>query len=163
MNPRLPLLGLLVCLSFFTARADDFSARVSKFTTREALKVGNAWRTDIPDCLKVTLRSSREIPGKDIYFKAYFYDADGKLLRAQTGPNALWTGTKKGTAEYTVPDAFKPGQLEAVYLALPEDVKKMKTVIVIFGQGDDLTCEVYPNSKKAEDFDFPEKDKVLKK
>lgn len=127
MNTRLLLPGLLVCLSLFTAHADDFSARVSKFTTREALRVGNTWRTDIPNCLKVTLRSSKEIPGIDAFFKAYFYDVDGKLLRAQTGPNALWTDTKRGTEEYSMPLLFKRGQLEPVYLALPADVKTMKT------------------------------------
>jgi len=165
MIRRSLLLGFLAlaCFSISSVLAEDFSARVAKFSTKEALKVGNAWRTDIPDCLKVTLRSSKEISGKDVFFKAYFYDANGTLLREQTGPSALWTGTKKGVEEYTVPDLFKPGQLEAVYLALPEDVKKMKNVVVVFGQGDNLTYDVYPNTKTVDAFSFAEKDKLRKK
>jgi hypothetical protein len=125
--------------------------------------VDGKWRKDLPKRLKLKLRSSTEVPKGDIFFKAYFYDADGNLLRDQNGPNAIWTGTKTGVDEVTFPDVLKPGQLASVFLALPESVKKMKHLVVVFGQGDTLVCDVYPNNKSAEEFDFPEKDKVLKK
>jgi len=125
------------------------------------MRVGRAWRTDIPDCLKVSLRSSRPMPGKDMYFKAYFYDGEGNLLRAQTGPTAIWTSDGKGnTIEYQYPENFRPGQVEQVYLALPEDVQKMKNVVVVFGQGTDLTFDVYPKTKKVEEFSLPENNKA---
>jgi hypothetical protein len=96
-------------------------------------------------------------------FKAYFYDADGKLLREQKGPNPIWTGTERGVEEVSFPKVLKPGQFSSVFLALPESVDKMKTLLVVFGVGDTLICNVYPNNKDAANFSFPEKDKVLKK
>lgn len=140
-----------------------FSAQVSKTSSTDLINVDGTWRKDLPNRLKVSLRSSRELPGRDLFLKAYFFDADGKLLREQKGPSPIWTGTKKGIEEVTFPEVLKPGQLETVFVALPDSVKKMKTVIVVFGQGDDLSCDVYPNSKKVEDFAFPEKESVLKK
>jgi len=157
-------LALILISSFLPlAQAGDYSVNVvGKMTSKEAIQVGNAWRTDLPSRFRVSLRSSKEIAGSDLIFKAYFYDADGNLLRKQTGPNAIWTGTKKGTEAVGLPEQMKAGQLETVYLATPPDVDKMKALIVVFGSGDELTYDIYPGSKKIEDFTFDEKDKVKK-
>lgn len=135
---------------------------VGKTTSKEAIQVANAWRTDLPSRFRVSLRSSKEAPGSSLTFKAYYYDADGNLLKAQTGPNAIWTGTKKGTEAVGMPEFMKAGQMETVYLATPPEVDKMKTLIVVFGDGEQLTYDIYPGSKKIEDFTFDEKDKVKK-
>lgn len=144
--------------AFSSTRAGDYSVNVAgKTTSTEAILVGKSWRTDIPSRFRVTLRSSKEHAGSNMVFRAYFFDADGNLIRKQKGPNLIWTGTKKGVEEVGMPETLKPGKIETVYLAIPEDVEKMKTLIVVFGLGEDLTCDVYPSSKKLEDFDFPEK------
>jgi hypothetical protein len=157
-------LALILASSFLTlAQAGDFSVNVvGKMTSKEAIQVDNAWRTDLSSRFRVSLRSSKEIPGSALVFTAYFYDADGNLLKKQSGPNAIWTGTKKGTESVGLPEQMKAGQMETVYLATPAAVDKMKTLLVVFGSGDQLTYDIYPGSKKIEDFTFDEKDKVSK-
>lgn len=158
---RTILLTLVIAAA--SASANEFSAKVQKTSSTDLIQVDGSYRKDLPSRLKVSLRSKEEIAGKDLYLNAYFYDENGTLLRTQKGPNAIWTQTKKGFESVKFPETLKGGNLEAVYLALPESVKKMKTVIVVFGSGDQLTAEVYPNTKSVEAFEFPEKAKVAKK
>ena len=49
-----------------------------------------------------------------------------------------------------------------VYLAIPKEVEKAKALVVVFGSGDDLACDIYSGTKKIEDLTFPEKDKIKK-
>lgn len=151
-----------MALAFSTlAQAGDFSVNLAgKTSSSDLIKAGKSWRSDLPSRLRVTLRSSKAVSGSEVVFKAYFYDADANLIRTQNGPNPIWTQTKRGIEEVGLPAEFKPGQMETVYLALPEDLSKMRTCIVIFGQGEDLSYDISPNSKKVADFHFPEQDKL---
>lgn len=162
MKPLLVLFGIQFAF-LSLGRADDFSVNIAgKTTSSEAIKVGNAWRTDLPSRYRVTLRSSADVAAKDLVFKVYFFDAEGKVLRKQDGPSSIWTSTKQGTAEAGMPEALKGGQLSTVYVAIPPEVSKSKATLVLFGSADNLAYEVYPSSKKVEELDFPEKDKIKK-
>lgn len=154
---------MFASVSLSRVQAGDYSVNVAgKMTSPEAIQVGSSWRTDLASRFRVSLRSSVEIAGSDLEFKVYFFDADGKILKKQDGPNPIWTGTKRGTEEVGMPEKMKPGQMETVYIAIPPEVSKMKALAVVFGSGDTLTYDIYPGSKKIEELDFPEKEKVKK-
>lgn len=133
-----------------------------KTTSPEAIRVGPNWRTDLRSRYKITMRSSKGVTKKDLIFKAYYFDADGKIITSQNEPNPIWTSTKQGTGELGMPDKMTTGQLATAYVAIPPEVDKAKALLVIFGSGDDLTYDIHPNTKKIEDLSFPEKDKVKK-
>lgn len=158
------LLSLLVTVTLISAaQAGDFSVNISgKATSPEAIRVGGTWRTDLRSRYKITMRSSKDLTKKDLFFRAYYFDADGKIITSQNEPNPIWTSTKQGTGELGMPDKMVTGQLATAYIAIPPEVDKAKTLLVIFGSGDDLTYDLHPNSKKIEDLNFPEKDKVKK-
>jgi hypothetical protein len=158
------LLSLLATVTLISAaKAGDFSVNISgKTTSPEAIRVGSTWRTDLRYRYKITMRSSKDLTKKDLFFRAYYFDADGKVITSQNEPNPIWTSTKHGTGELGMPDTLVTGQLATAYIAIPPEVDKAKALLVVFGSGDDLTYDLHPNTKKIEDLNFPEKDKVKK-
>jgi len=146
------------------ASAEDVTVRIGgKEKSTDLIKVGSAWRKDLPDRIKVRLRAGKETSTSGMVFKAYFYDENGHLLRSQDGPNAIWTKTKRGIEEVGLPATLEPAKASEVFLALPEDLKGLRTTIVVFGKPSELVADIYPSGKKLEDFDFPEKAAVLPK
>ncbi len=144
------------------ATAQDVSVRVTgKEKSTELIKVGSAWRQDLPDRLKVRLRANKETPTRGMIFKAYFYTDNGTLIRSQSGPNKIWANTKKGFEEIGVPETLESARAAEVFLALPEDLKKLRATIVVFGDPKKPVADIYPSGKKFEDFEFPEKQAVL--
>ncbi|CAN5468541.1 hypothetical protein BH09VER1_BH09VER1_26230 [soil metagenome] len=156
-------LSLITATLAATLQAGDYSINISgKTTSPEAIRVGKNWRTDLRSRYKITMRSSKDVTKSDLFFRAYFFDADGKIISTLNEPNPIWTSTKTGTGELGMPDKMVTGQLATAYIAIPPEVEHAKALLVIFGSGDDLSYDIHPNTKKIEDLNFPEKDKVKK-
>lgn len=158
---------LLFAASLLLARPliaeSDFSVNIqSRTRSADLIMVGSDWRKDLPRRMKVSIRSNNEVPAKALTFKAYFYDGDGNLIRKQDGPSLIWANTKKGFTAVGIPDPMPAGRSQEVFLAMPEDLKELRSTIVVFGKGEDLVATLYPSSKPIEDFDFDEKSIVFK-
>ena len=159
---RLFLAVIFACTSF--ASAGDFSVRVTgKERSTDLIYIDRTWRKDLPQRLKVAVRAGENIPASQVIFKAYFYDADGHLIRSENEPNKTWTHTSKGIGEVGLPDPVPSNKQSYVFLAIPEQLKELKTTIVVFGKKDHLVACIYPGGKPIDSFDFPEKAEVAGK
>jgi hypothetical protein len=148
----------VVAAGLSCASAEDLSVRISgKEKSSELIKVGNVWRKDLAERIKVRLRADQETPTSGMVFKAYFFDENGYLLRSQDGPNSIWTKTKRGIEEVGMPATLDSARASEVFLAIPEDLKGLRTTIVVFGNPSGPIADIYPSGKKIEDFNFPEK------
>ena len=159
---RLFLAVIFACTSF--ASAGDFSVRVTgKERSTDLIYIDRTWRKDLPQRLKVAVRAGENIPASQVIFKAYFYDADGHLIRSENEPNKTWTHTSKGIGEVGLPDPVPSNKQSYVFLALPDQRKDPKTIIVVFGRQGQLVADLYPSGKPLDGFDFPEKAEVTGK
>ena len=149
---------IVVVPSVLSIHAQEITVRiVGKETSSALIKVDNVWRKDVPERLKVRLRADVKTSTQGFTFKAYFFNGGGILVRSQVGPNPIWTGTKRGIEEVGLPALLETARASEVFLALPEEMKRIRTTIVVYGNATNLRADIYPGGKKIEDFDFPEK------
>lgn len=159
---NLALIVIVFAIISGSGIAQDVSVRViGKEKSSELILVGRTWHKDLPERLKVRLRATKETPTAGMIFSAYFYDDKGSLIRAQKGPNMVWAKTKRGVEEVGVPETLESARASEVFLALTEDLKALRTTIVVFGDPGKPVADIYPSGKKIEDFEFPEKEAVL--
>jgi hypothetical protein len=162
MPLRLFFAALFVFSSF--ASAGDFSVRVTgKERSNDLIYVDRSWRKDLPQRLKVAIRAGETTPANEVIFKAYFFDSNGRLLRSQNEPSKTWTNTKTGISEVGLPDPVPSNKLSFVFLALPEQLKDLKTTIVVFGRKGQLVADLYPSGTPLDHFEFPEKAELTNK
>jgi hypothetical protein len=157
---------LILCLLAATASAADVTytiLTISETRADEYILVDKAWRKDTPKRLSVKLRASEEVSAATVVAKAYFYDADKKLIHTYAFPNKVWMNTKKGFEEVGLPPVLKKSDVNEVYFALtPELLKKNpKTTLIVFGDKSSVTVKSR-NEVDLMDFPFPEKSKVKK-
>ena len=158
----LALIGMILSVITISGIAQDISVRViGKEKSSDLIQVDRVWRKDLPDRLKVRLRATKETPTGGMIFNAYFYDDKGNLIRSQKGPNMVWARTKRGVEEVGLPQVLESARASEVFLALPENLKGLRTTIIVFGFPDKLVADIYPSGKKFDDFEFPEKQALL--
>ena len=138
---------------------DDFKiVGVRTFTSNDLIKVGAAWRKDLPRRIQATLRVDADTPASGIFVKAYFYDHDNQLVGSYPRPNNIWTSTGKGIEEVGLPATLLRTKNTDVYFAIPEDLqtKKWATVLVVFGNPSKVATSANPATAISK-LDFPEK------
>jgi len=153
------LVGLLTfALAPVSGAADQFKVGViAEARSNDLIKVGTAWRKDLPKRLKVTLRVTEDMPSSKVKVKGYFYDKDNNLVFTANKPNAIWTQTPRGIEEVLLPNLLEKGKPFDVYFALPEELeaKKWKTLLVVFGDSNEVAAKARPASA-IDRLSFPE-------
>lgn len=131
------------------------------YNSNELIKVGDAWRKDLPKRIQATLRVGSDTPSSAVYVKAYFYDRDYHLISSYDKPNHIWASTGKGVEEIGLPPTLPHTKNTDVYFAIPDDLKAKNwtTVLVVFGNDTTAAASANPATAIAK-LDFPEKPRV---
>ena len=128
-------------------------------TGRAYLWVDKSWNSSA-ECIEVKVSTTVNEPARDIALKAYFYDADGKILHSEDKPS-LVADNNGGTIPPVV--AYAKGKRYPFFFGIPSAIQagnsKWKRVVVVFGKGADVSAKVYPKDDLAK-FSFPEKANV---
>jgi hypothetical protein len=123
--------------------------------------VNNAWIRNVP-CVQVTLRVNENVDKTPPNIKAYFYNKNRELVKELTRPTSVSFGNRES---FMSPERFQPGKKYTVYFGVSESIQrgkdKWKHVVVLFGNRDCATAEVYPKDD-INLFDYPEKELVAK-
>ena len=155
---------LVFCLISTCAFAGDIGFRVGSIVeTSEGrwIAVDRKWRQDCPKRLEVKLHVNNDVPSKDLIIKAYFYDANKKLVHTYAKPCKIW---EKGDDNYEMiglPEVLKKNSITEVYFAItPELYKKFpKAVLIVFGDNSTLVVKA-KNELNPMDYEFPEKSRI---
>ncbi len=136
----------IVGLSTATAETLFRIGLIRETTSQNLIQVGREWRKNLPKRMQVTLRVGEDMPARGVTVKAYFYDKDEKLVFTASAPNAIWANTPSGFKSVSVPSEIKRNIPFDVYFALPEALTKAKwkTMVVVFGKGDDMVARARP-------------------
>ena len=130
-------------------------------TSAQNALVNDIWTRNV-SCVEATLRVNEEIGEARPLIKAYFYNKDRQMVREWTHPTSVCFG--RGDF-YQAPVIHKAGKKFTVYFAATESIQKgkdkWKHVIVMFGNRDNVTADIHPK-EDIQQFDFPEKERVLK-
>ncbi len=131
---------------------------VRSYNSSELIKVGNAWRKDLPKRIQATLRVETDTPASDISVKAYFYDHDYHLITTANKPNPIWAATPRGYEEVGLPKTLTSAKNAIVYFVIPEDAQKKNwtTALVVFGDKTKVAASANP-ATAIDKLDFPEK------
>ena len=167
---RTASLCLLLCVALAVQNSpaqqpqqqDDYKILgVRTYTSNDLIKVGNAWRKDLPQRIQATLRVGADTPSASVFVKAYFYDRDNHLIGTYTKPNKIWAATARGFEEVGLPATLSRTKTTDVYFAIPEDLraKQWTTVLVVFGSGSKVAASANPATATSK-LDFPEKAQV---
>jgi len=153
------LVGLLtLALAPISGAADRFKVgMIAEARSTDLIKVGTGWRKDLPKRIKVSLRVTEDIPASKVKVKGYFYDKENNLVFTADKPNAIWTRTSRGIEEVLLPSLLEKGKPFDVYFALPEELeeKKWKTLLVVFGDSNEVAAKARPASA-IDRLSFPE-------
>ncbi|MDD5349023.1 MAG: hypothetical protein PHQ12_02310 [Chthoniobacteraceae bacterium] len=146
------------------ANADTPAYRVRlirEATSADLIKVGTAWRKDLPKRIHVSLRVQENKPSSAVSVKAYFYDKDNQLVASGVKPSEIWTNTKHGFDTVLLPPTLEHGKDVDVFFALTPELaaKKWKAVVVVFGDAKQVAARSFPSTLLPK-LDFPEK-KIL--
>lgn len=127
----------------------------------EQILVGRSWREDSPRRIEARLRATEDIPAGKVVAKAYFYDADKKLIHTYDKPCMRWMKTSKGFEEIGLPPVLKKHETIRVYFALTPELLKLnpKTTLVVFGDSSRVVVRSRSEGS-ALDFNFPEKSRA---
>jgi len=128
----------------------------------EWIMVDRKWRKDSPRRLEVKVRASEDTPGSAIVGKAYFYDANKKLIYTYAAPCPRWMRTKSGYESVGLPDVLEKNKVIEMWFPLTPELIKLnpKTALVVFGDKKRVVVRSR-NSAPPMEFDFPEKSKVV--
>ena len=158
------LRGLLLSIAIASTALADTSYTIlgiSEARGDEQILVERAWRKDSPKRLLAKVRSSEDTPATKIVAKAYFYDANKKLVYTYTKPCLRWMSTKKGFEEVGLPSILEKNDTVEIYFAMTPELLKLnpKTTLIVFGDNSSVVVKS-KNEVSPLDFDFPEKSKV---
>lgn len=138
---------------------DNFKIYAVRTTnSNDLIKVGSAWRKDLPKRIQATLRVETDTPASAVSVKAYFYDRDYHLISTAAKPNLIWTETPRGVEEVGLPKTLTRVKNTDVYFAIPDDAQKKNwtTVLVVFGDKTKVAASANPATAITK-LDFPEK------
>jgi hypothetical protein len=158
------LRGLLLLIDTASAALADTTYTILGIADArgdEQILVERAWRKDAPKRILAKVRASEDTPATKIVAKAYFYDANKKLIYTYPKPCLRWMSTKKGVEEVGLPSILEKNDTVEIYFALTPELLKMnpKTTLIVFGDGSNVVVKS-KNEVSPMDFDFPEKSKV---
>jgi len=124
--------------------------------------VDNAWQGNV-QCIQANLRVAKDLGGAKFYVKAYFYDDKKNKIAEYRSPSQV---SDDHHQYYSIPAILAPGKTHEAYFPIPAGIKKgarkWRQVLVVFGDAEYATAELYPNrGLKIAAFDFPEKKIVL--
>jgi len=155
------LLSLITLSAVFAADTNYTILGISETRGDEQILVERAWRKDSPKRLEIKVRSSEDISAEKVVAKAYFYDADKKLIYTHAKPNLRWMSTKKGFEEVGLPSVLKKNDVVKIYFALTPELLKLnaKTTLIVFGDDHNVVVRSR-NAVSPMDFVFPEKSKA---
>ena len=112
-------------------------------------------------CLKINLWTNADLKGDETVNRAYYYDKDRRLIsKFDKLPNA-----NHPDGGYGVPPLMKAHTDIEVYLPIEtkDKVEKWRSVVLVFGDPQNLTVEVYPREGVDwKNFDFPEREQYTK-
>ncbi len=133
---------------------------VREFTFDNWIAADGVFRIKWP-CLKVSLRTSRDVKGSEIVGRAYFFDNDKKeLSHCSTIPNA-----NHADGSYGLPPLLKAHANIDVFVPIDTASKegKWRMAILVFGDSHKLSTETYPQRGATDwkGYDFREKDALL--
>lgn len=164
MKITLKCILLLVMLVTSAAAADVTYSILSITEPRgdEWIMVDKVWRKDSPRRLEVKVRASEDTPSSQLVGKAYFYDADKKLIHTYAAPCPRWMRTKRGYESVGLPDVLEKNKVIELWFPLTPELLKLnpKTALVVFGDKKRVVVRSR-NSTPAMEFEFPEKSKVV--
>ena len=160
---RALLLCAALCVTLaWRARAqqpDDFKiVNLRPVSSNNLIKIGGAWRKDLPQRIEASLHVAADTPSSTIFVKAYFYDRTNQLVASYNEPNHIWAATSKGIEEVGLPTTLSHLKNTDAYFAIPEDLqaKKWTTVLVVFGNDTKVAASANP-ATSLQRLDFPEK------
>lgn len=156
---------LLLVLLISSAAAEEVTYSILSITEprgEEWIMVDKAWRKDCPRRLEVKVRASEDTPSSKIVSKAYFYDANKKLIHTYAVSCPRWMATKRGYESVGLPDLLEKNKVVELWFPLTPELLKLnpKTALVVFGDKQRVVVRSR-NSTPAMEFEFPEKSKVV--
>lgn len=155
------LFALVTASGALTAEVSYTILGISETRGDEQILVDRAWRKDSPKRLQVKLRASEDTPAGKVIAKAYFYDANKKLIHTYAKPCLRWMNTKRGFEEVGLPPVLKKNDVVEIYFALTPELLKLnaKTTLIVFGDNSHVVVRSR-NEVSPLDFNFPEKSKA---
>ncbi|MEO6696677.1 MAG: hypothetical protein ABIN45_01600 [Gammaproteobacteria bacterium] len=108
--------------------------------------------------IEVKLKVNKDLSAIGTIIRAYFYDQDKRLLTKFESPPAAGSKTPDGVVTlFAKPGTFTKDKIETVYFPITDELTgKWKNVVVVFGDANGVTAQVYPKGKLA-DYEFNEK------
>jgi hypothetical protein len=133
-----------------------FEIKGMRVGTHPQVYVDEAWKKNAP-VIEAQLRTIEDLQGKKPFVKAYFYDKDKKLIVKADRPSEY---TEPGKGSIRIPDYLKPKETYKVCFGITAQAldvhHKWSRVLVVFGEGNRATAEVYPPDDIGS-FEFDEK------
>ncbi len=143
----------------FAGNGDFQIQSVRKTTDQGWICVDGKWMMDCPERILVNVRVNSDIPSRNVFLKAYFYDRIGSLIKTYNKPHELWIKTKEGMKGVAFPEVLEKGQRYEMYFGIPKDLdkEKPKSFLFAFGNKDSVDVKMRPDSNNPEEFEFEEK------
>jgi hypothetical protein len=150
-------IGMLLLVPLASTALADESIKIDRIKRdKEYLYVDDQWLKNNP-CITVTFRVSADMPSANLTAKAYFFDADKKLLKTLTEYTSWSTG--KGDL-VRLPQDLKGGEANEIYFGMPmkmeNDWHRVVVVLAINGKPDSILTEIYPDDNLS-DYPVPAK------
>jgi predicted esterase len=154
------LLSYLKAGDFFSVEAVDYLEKAPKKgavfyqEVEKESRLGEKYKEwEFIPYLKVRLMTEEQIKSSTTYVKAYFYNAEDKLIASATSPSL------PDKIRPTLPVFRKKKAPAEVYFPLPSQVTKTPDwkALIVFGDRQSAATKTYPSLKSADSLDFPEK------
>lgn len=155
---------LLMALLAFTAESRAEGAHgytINSITPVEAggtsVLIGTHCADDVT-AIKIEVTSAKAVSVAEAYVRAYFYDADKKVLQSHYRPPTAPCGFIGHEKPIQIPIMHEAG---IFYFATEEPHPlPWKNIVIVFGDDDKAIAQVYP-SGEPRDFDFPERELLV--
>jgi predicted esterase len=127
------------------------------------VKVGDK-DTFVPQ-IEVVVRTSKDFQTKNIFARAYFFDASNQPIQDCQKPSAALHSVDDGVISsshtYIWPTVLPKEKRHAIYFPLPDKLPEDWKVLIVFGTDQGAVSVVYPTGDDR-DFHYPEQDLVTK-
>ncbi|MFZ4775611.1 MAG: hypothetical protein ACOYM3_09625 [Terrimicrobiaceae bacterium] len=110
-------------------------------------------------CLEAILETDATIRSEGLKVKAYFFDAEKKMLGSSVQPEPAFHDKKTAASPFAKPVIFYEHKAENVFFRIPKsllDKKDAWSAVVLFGDSHGVSARVFPDGPLL-GYEFPEK------
>ena len=168
-NCRFALMALFVVIFMVSLSSTEakppYKIRKLKYDNKKhQIWFDKSWRYGVPQIVAY-LDTRKDIDSEQVFLHLYFYDKEKKLVASLTKPNNTFSYPRTGrVVGFGTPTSWKKRLEVVAQFAVPKKLRgkrKWKRALLVFGDDESAVAKSEPGGAVS-DYDFPEKQQVLK-